>query len=563
MKTPRLLPVLLAFCMFSTGASGLVNEYVLATITTYILGNSIEQFSIVIASMMLMMGISGFVQSRMSDNNLIYKFIGVEVVMALLGGFAPLAIYGAFAYFEYNFAVVHYFFVLSVGFLIGFEIPIVMRIINQHKINLKTNLAIVYAMDYVGAFVGAMIWVKVLLKFYPLTEISFIVAGFNFAIALITVTYFIFTGIIKHRVTTAIVMLMTVVILLIGYLNNRDISDLFEQHFYDDPIIHKTTTKYQHIVLTENKQLGDIRLYINGNTQFSSLDEKRYHDLLVHPVMSIANKPEHALILGGGDGLALRELLKYKNLKSITLVDLDPDMIKLASENPHLRKLNKDAFQDARLHVSPPGNVNSVNVKGVYLESENSLTKKMQSEWVATVDVYSIDADQFIRTKNDQRWDVVIIDFPDPSSVELSKLYSKQFYRKLRSHLSSNAFVSIQSTSPYHAKETFLAIGKTLKSAGFNILPYRQNIPSFGDWGFYLAWSSASASASGESEKTIKNKLKTVEAFTVNTDYVTPELMLASFAFGKGELTSKTNCVNTVMFPCLLTNYTNYGWQVD
>jgi len=557
MKTPRLLPVLLAFCMFSTGASGLVNEYVLATITTYILGNSIEQFSIVIASMMLMMGISGFVQSRMSDNNLIYKFIGVEVVMAVLGGFAPLAIYGAFAYFEYNFAVVHYFFVLSVGFLIGFEIPIVMRIINQQKISLKTNLAIVYAMDYVGAFVGAIIWVKVLLKFYPLTEISFIVAGFNFAIALITVTYFIFTGIIKHRVITAMVMLMTVVVLLIGYLNNRDISDLFEQHFYDDPIIHKTTTKYQHIVLTENKKQGDIRLYINGNTQFSSLDEKRYHDLLVHPVMSIANKPEHALILGGGDGLALRELLKYKNLKSITLVDLDPDMIKLATENPHLRKLNKDAFQDARLHVRSPGNVNSVNVKGVYLESEDSLTKKIQSEWVATVDVYSIDADQFIRTKNDQRWDVVIIDFPDPSSVELSKLYSKQFYRKLRSHLSSNAFVSIQSTSPYHSKESFLTIGKTLKSAGFNILPYRQNIPSFGDWGFHLAWTS------GESDLAIKNNLKTIEKFTVNTDYVTPELMLASLAFGKGELTSKTNCVNTVMFPCLLTNYTNYSWQVD
>ena len=557
MKTPRLLPILLAFCMFSTGASGLVNEYVLATLTTYILGNSIEQFSIVIASMMLMMGISGFVQSRMSDNNLIYKFIGVEVVMAIMGGFAPLAIYGAFAYFDYHFAVVHYFFVLSVGFLIGFEIPIVMRIINQQKISLKANLAIVYAMDYVGAFVGAIIWVKVLLKFYPLTEISFIVAGFNFAVALVTVTYFMMSGLIKHRVTTAIVMLMTVLVLVIGYLNNRDISDLFEQRFYDDPIIHKTTTKYQHIVLTENKQLGDIRLYINGNTQFSSLDEKRYHDLLVHPVMSIANKPEHALILGGGDGLALRELLKYKNLKSITLVDLDPDMIKLASENPQLRKLNKDAFQDARLHIRPPNNVTSVNVKGVYLDSKDSLIKNTPAEWVATVDVYSIDADQFIRTKNEQRWDVVIIDFPDPSSVELSKLYSQQFYRQLRSHLSNNAFVSVQSTSPYHAKESFLAIGQTLKSAGFNILPYRQNIPSFGDWGFHLAWTS------GETEQTIKNTLKKVSNFSVKTDYVTPELMQASLAFGKGELTAKTNCVNTIMFPCLLTNYTNDGWQVD
>lgn len=543
--------------MFSTGASGLVNEYVLATLTTYILGNSIEQFSIVIASMMLMMGISGFVQSRMSDNNLIYKFIGVEVVMAIMGGFAPLAIYGAFAYFDYHFAVVHYFFVLSVGFLIGFEIPIVMRIINQQKISLKANLAIVYAMDYVGAFVGAIIWVKVLLKFYPLTEISFIVAGFNFAVALVTVTYFMLSGLIKHRVTTAIVMLMTVLVLVIGYLNNRDISDLFEQRFYDDPIIHKVTTKYQHIVLTENKQLGDIRLYINGNTQFSSLDEKRYHDLLVHPVMSIANKPEHALILGGGDGLALRELLKYKNLKSITLVDLDPDMIRLASENPQLRKLNKDAFQDARLHIRPANNVTSVNVQGVYLDAKDSLTENTPAEWVATVDVYSIDADQFIRTKNEQRWDVVIIDFPDPSSVELSKLYSQQFYRQLRSHLSSNAFVSIQSTSPYHAKESFLAIGQTLKSAGFNILPYRQNIPSFGDWGFHLAW------ASGDTEQTIKNTLKKVSNFRVKTDYVTPELMQASLAFGKGELTAKTNCVNTIMFPCLLTNYTNDGWQVD
>lgn len=557
MKTPRFLPILLAFCMFSTGASGLVNEYVLATITTYILGNSIEQFSLVIASMMLMMGIAGFVQSRMSDDNLIYKFVGVEVVMAVLGGFAPLAIYGAFAYFEYNFTAVHYFFVLGVGFLIGFEIPIVMRIINEQKINLKTNLAIVYAMDYIGAFIGAIIWVKILLKYYPLTEISFIVAGFNFAIALVTVFYFIYTGVIKHRVATSLVMFITVAILVVGYLNNRDISALFEQRFYDDPIIHKTTTKYQHIVLTENKALGDVRLYINGNTQFSSLDEKRYHDLLVHPVMSLIDQPQHALILGGGDGLALREVLKYKSLKSITLVDLDPDMVKLASQNKKLRELNNNAFHDARLHVSAPGNVKSVNVQGIYLESEDSISNKTESEWVATVDVYTIDADQFIRSNNKQLWDVVIIDFPDPSSVELSKLYSKQFYHTLRRHLSTDAYISIQSTSPYHSKESFLAIGNTLKSAGFKILPYRQNIPSFGDWGFHLAWTS------GVSEKSIKNNLKSVKNFTVDTDYVTPELMLASFAFGKGELISKTNCVNTVMFPCLLTNYTNYSWQVD
>ena len=558
MNTPRFLPVLLAFCMFSTGASGLVNEYVLATITTYILGNSIEQFSIVIASMMFMMGVSGLVQNKMSDDNLIYKFITVEILMAIIGGFAPLAIYATYGYLENHFLFVHYFFVLSVGFLIGFEIPLVMRIIEQNKIKLKANLAIVYAMDYIGAFIGAIIWVKYLLKHFPLTEISFIVAGFNFAVALLTVLYFIHTKVIKHRLIALVAVTLTACVLLVGYLNNRDISDLLEQRFYDDPIVHKETSKYQHMVITENKTTGDVRLYINGNTQFSSLDEKRYHDFLVHPVMALAADAKNILILGGGDGLALREVLKYKKVESITLVDLDPEIIKLASENKYMRKLNKDAFNDARIVVQEPAGIKSVNVKGVYL-SNGELDDKGQvkSEWVASVNVYSLDADQFVNTLHHQKWDAVIIDFPDPSSVELSKLYSKQFYRKLKRHLSENAFIAIQSTSPYHAKEAFLTIGNTLNAAGYSVLPYRQNIPSFGDWGYYLAWSTE------KSPQDIKEKLAILTKFSVETDFITPELMMASFAFGKGELSSTTQCVNTIMHPCLLTQYTDYSWQLD
>lgn len=558
MNTPRFLPILLAFCMFSTGASGLVNEYVLATITTYILGNSIEQFSIVIASMMFMMGVAGFVQNKMSDDNLIHKFMWLEVTMALIGGFAPLAIYGAYGYLESHFLLVHYFFVLAVGFLIGFEIPIVMRIIEQNKIKLKTNLTIVYAMDYIGAFIGAIIWVKYLLKHYPLTEISFIVAGFNFAVALFTVLYFIHTRVIKQRLMPISLVSVTAIILVFGFMQNRDLSDLFEQQFYDDPIVYKTTTKYQHLVITENKTRGDIRLYINGNTQFSSLDEKRYHDLLVHPVMSLAPQSQHVLILGGGDGLALREVLKYKGVETITLVDLDPEMVELATNNDYLRQLNNDAFRDARLVVQAPGGVKNVNVKGVYLDTGKLDNKgEPKTEWVASVEVYNLDADQFIKKQHQQHWDVVIIDFPDPSSVELSKLYSKQFYHRLKQHLSPNAFISIQSTSPYHAKEAFLTIGFTLKAAGLSALPYRQNIPSFGDWGYYLAWNNQATAAS------VKHQLASIIAFPVETSFITPELMMASFAFGKGELDSDNHCVNTIMRPCLLTQYSDYSWQVD
>jgi spermidine synthase len=551
---PRFLPVLLAFCMFTTGASGLVNEYVLATITTYILGNSIEQFSMVIASMMLMMGVSGLVQSKMSDNNLLQKFIAVEVIMALLGGFAPLAIYAAYGFLENSFQIVHYFFVLSVGFLIGFEIPLVMRIIDQHKIELRTNLTIVYAMDYIGAFVGAVIWVEYLLKNYPLTEISFIVAGFNFMVASITILYFLKQKLILKPVIYIVLLLITSLLLTIGFMSNRDISGLLEQRFYEDPIVHKETTKYQHLVITHNSNSGDTRLYINGNTQFSSLDEKRYHDFLVHPLMEATTTRDNILILGGGDGLALREVNKYPDVHSVTLVDLDPEMVKIASTNERLTKLNNNAFKHANI-ATPPFKISDSGAKqGIFLSEDGS---EQKSEWVAAVTVYNIDADLFLRNKPKQKWDAVIIDLPDPSGIEISKLYSKQFYQNLKRYLTANAYISIQSTSPYHAKEAYLAIGNTLKAAGFNILPYRQNIPSFGDWGYYLAWTTS------EQPADLKKRLSQLDTFAVKTDFITPELLASSFAFGKGELQTKKTCINTLMEPCLLTAYTDRGWQVE
>lgn len=546
---------MLAFCMFSTGASGLVNEYILATMTTYILGNSIEQFSIIIALMMLMMGLAGLVQTKMSDSGLMQKFMLIEVAMAMIGAFSPLVIYAAYAYTNDNFLFIHYFFVLSVGFLIGFEIPVVMRIIENNQVRLKSNLAIVYAMDYIGAFVGAIIWVKVLLKNYPLTEISFIVAGFNFTVALLTVLYFISTGAIKQRIVSLVLVSITACFLVIGFVQNRPLSDLLEQKFYDDLIVYKETTKYQHLVITENKQINDVRLYINGNTQFSSLDEARYHELLVHPLMSLKPDAQHVLILGGGDGLALRELLKYKEIKSLTVVDLDPQMVKLASTNEYLTRLNKNAFKDARVHTESPPGISYDGTTGIYLNNEGSIDN--EDQLVGSVAVYNIDADQFINIRHDIKWDAVLIDLPDPSSIELSKLYSKQFYSKLKHSITMNSMVAIQSTSPYHAKEAFLTIGKTMTASGFKVLPYRQNIPSFGDWGFFLAWKNT------QTENEIKEALKAVTQFNVETDFLTPEVMIASFVFGKGELVSKNECVNTIMYPCLLTQYMDYSWQVN
>ena len=556
-RTRRLLPVLLSFCMFSTGASGLVNEYVLATMTTYILGNSIEQFSIVIAAMMLMMGVSGLVQQRLTDSNLIGKFMGIEVTMAVVGSIAPLAIYAAFGYFTDHFHFVHYAFVLSVGFLIGFEIPIVMRIIEQQNIGLKTNLALVYGLDYIGAFVGAIIWVKVLLVNFPLAQISFIVAGTNFCIAAITVIYFMAIGEIRSRTLPLAVLAITSAFLVIGYNVSSQVSDELEQRFYDDPIVHKQTSRYQHLVLTYARANNDLRLYINGNTQFSSLDEARYHDLIVHPAMAVAPHARNVLILGGGDGLALREVLKYPRVESVSLIDLDPAMVQMAASHPAMRDLNRDAFADARVTVDTPDGIDVVNVRDVYLPETDTFSKEAKTQRVASVSVFNLDADQFLNERHGQRWDVVIIDFPDPGSVELAKLYSRQFYSKLRAHLAPGAMVAIQSTSPFHARDVFVGIGSTLRASGYRALPYQHNIASFAQWGFHLAW------ISGATEDEMKERIRNVTSFEVETEYMTPEVMSASLAFGKNELNAEHECVNSIMNPCLAIAYTNYSWITE
>ena len=550
---PRLMIFLLGFCMFSTGASGLVNEYILATMSTYILGNSIEQFSIIIASMMLMMGLSGWVQQNISDSQLINGFVNVEVLMAILGSFAPIAIYSAFGLLHDHFLFIHYFFILSIGFLIGFEIPIVIRIINLYAVDIKYNLKAVYAMDYIGAFVGAIIWVKYLLHNYPLTEISFIVSGFNFLIASITIIYF-FKKKLINQVTVLIILCMTTLLLFYGYSQNRHWNIYLEQKFYDDPIVERLTSKYQHLVLTENKKIDDIRLYINGNTQFSSLDEVRYHELLVHPVMNLAKKSENILILGGGDGLALREVLKFKQVKQVTLVDLDPQMVQLASTNTHLIKLNQGAFADARVHTLVSDALTDVDVKSIYLSTQQANTT---TEWAAQVDVYHLDADRFISQLQSKKWDVVIIDFPDPSSIELSKLYSREFYRKLKHILAVDGMLAVQSTSPYHAKEAFITILNTIKKSGYKVIPYHQNVPSFGDWGYNLAW------INDFSEIKIKKQIQNLSFLKADSKYMTIDVLKASLVFGKNELKSSHQCINTLMQPCLLDLYQNYSWMID
>lgn len=552
----RCATCLLGFAMFSTGAAGLVAEYILSTVSSYILGNSIEQFSVTIALMMLAMGVAGIVQKYVDDRHLVEKFLAIEVALALLGGFAPLVIYGAFAFAENHFGLVFYSMAGGIGFLIGLEIPLVMRLNEQFAGKLKSNLAAIFSADYVGGFVGALVWAWFLIKTFPLTEISFIVSGFNFAVAGIVFIFFITMKMVRFRALCTVVLGMVALSLAIGYAYNRDFGTLMEQRLYRDRIVYSETTKYQRIVITHDQSLNDHRLYMNGNLQFSTVDEAIYHEMLVHPAMMAAQRKARVLILGGGDGLALREVLKYREVREVVLVDLDPDMVRIARENPVLHSINKGSFDDARVHAAFVF-LERIGVRSVYQET-GLLDAKGQPEKVRTaaVEVFTIDADRFIKEESGL-WDVIVVDFPDPSSIELVKLYSKEFYLKLRRILEPHGVIAIQATSPYHAKEAYLCIKRTMQAAGFHTIPYHQNVPSFGDWGWLLAWTDE------RSVYDIRRIISSPESYRVETTYLTAQVMHASLAFGKNWLESKYQTVNTLMHPVLLRYYLDYSWKIE
>ncbi len=553
----NLATFLLMFCMFASGACGLVLEYIQATVATYLLGNSIEQFGVVIGLMLFMMGIAGAVQPVFKSEHLIKTFISIEILLALIGGFAPIVTYWAYGVMSSHFPLVQYGFIVSIGFLIGLEIPVVLRINETYAHRLSTNISQVFSADYIGALVGALLWVFYLLRRFPLTETSFLLAGVNFGIAVITWAYFRRRGFIRGGRAIEVVILLTAIILAVGYHQNRHWQVRTEQYLYDDRIVLSRTTRYQHLVMTHNRSLDEYRFYINGNLQFSSLDEVRYHEMLVHPVMSLVPDHRRVLILGGGDGMALREVLKYPDVETVLLVDLDPDMVELCARHPILRKLNRDAFADARVITAPAAGVTDGPPRRIWGETGRTTdTGLNETARMATVRVLNIDADQYLSAAGDDRWNVILMDLPDPSSPELVKLYSRRFYLKARSRLSEWGMMAVQATSPYHAKESFLCIRRTLESAGLDTLPTHLNVPSFGDWGWLLAW------RDHLSEADLRRRIDDL-GFSVPTRYLTPDVFRSATVFGMNALDSRHTAINTLMRPVLLDYYLNESWLVD
>ena len=423
--------------------AGLIYELIAAAAATYLLGDSLTQFSTVIGGYLFAMGVGSYL-SRYLRRGLGAWFVQVQILVGLVGGWSAALLFLAFVHTLY-FRVVLYGLVGVIGVLVGLEIPLLLRLLRERLV-MRELVAHVLSLDYLGALAASILFPLFLVPRLGLIRTALLFGLANVSVGLWS-TWIFRQEIVVARFLRAVAVAVMLV-LAGGLIAAEQLTTWTEARLYADEIILARSSPYQRIVLTRGGD--DIRLFLDGHLQFSSRDEYRYHEALVHPVLAAHPAPRRVLVLGGGDGLAMREILRYPGVESVTLVDLDPEMTRLFSSHLLLQRLNGAAFRDGRVRV--------VNEDAfVWLDRQTDV------------------------------FDAVVIDLPDPHSFSLGKLYTRSFYRVLRSRLAAGGVAVVQATSPLFARRSFWCIVETLRSAGLTPHPYHVYIPAFGEWGFVLA----------------------------------------------------------------------------
>lgn len=319
---------LLMFTTLMISGCSMCYELIISAVSSYLVGDSILQFSITIGLYMCAMGIGSYL-SKFIKKQLFDWFVFVEIGVGILGGISSLILFMANIYLQ-SYVIVMYVEILAIGTLVGIEIPILTRIIEENASNLRVTLSTIFSFDYIGGLIGSILFPLLLLPHLGYFATTFLVGSVNLAVALLIVVYY-------HRYVVREMMwkgiaVVCLGIMVMGMLYSENIAGQIEDGLYRDRVILSEQTPYQKIVVTKHKD--DLRLFLNGNIQFSSSDEYRYHEALVHIPMSVAKKRSRVLILGGGDGLALREILKYEDVEHVTMVDLDARMVETVSYPP-------------------------------------------------------------------------------------------------------------------------------------------------------------------------------------------------------------------------------------
>ncbi len=448
----RPVEVALLASVFIVAACGLVYELAAGTLASYLLGDSILQFSTVIGTYLFAMGLGSYL-SRFFERQLIAHFLRIELLVGLVGGLMPALLFALQSLAAPSFRFALYSMVLLVGILVGLEIPLVMRILKQQlrgsgaeRQGLKNLVSQVLTFDYLGALAVSIAFPLLLVPQLGLIRTGVLFGLLNAGVAVWAL--WLFRGQLRQLSVHTASCAFVVLALLAALAGADRITTWAEDRFYADSVLYSETSGYQRVVVTSSKQ--GVRLFLNGNLQFHSRDEYRYHEALVHPAMAAHGAPRQVLVLGGGDGMAVREVLKYASVERVTLVELDPHMTQLFSTQPLLRQLNADSLLSPKLRI--------------------------------------VNADAFAwLEQNADSFDVIVVDFPDPTNFSIGKLYTSSFYRLIDQHLNASGYAVVQTTSPLIARKSFWTVATTIEAAGLATTPYHAHVPSFGEWGFMLA----------------------------------------------------------------------------
>lgn len=443
MNLSRVQATILLGSLLVLSACAILYELLISTISSYLLGSSVLHFSITIGLFLSFLGVGAFL-SRFLEEPLLPKFILIELLLGLAGGSSAMLLYYGNVWFP-NYYILLLLCVSVVGILAGMEIPIVTRLLEQAG-GLRELIARVLTFDYMGALVASMLFPLVLLPLMGTMRTAFFTGLINWGIGVFNLVVF------KKEVPgmrLRAIALGIGVLLAGGFVYSFQLTSFADALNYQDRVILSKQTPYQHIVVT--RWNGDTRLFLNGNIQFSSVDEYRYHEPLIHVPMLASSRRDSVLVLGGGDGLALREILKHPDVQGVDLVDLDAEMVQLCATHPTFKELNKGSLNDPKVRV------------------------------------FFEDAFNFVKNSS-RKYNVIIVDLPDPSEPAVGKLYTVEFYTMLKQLLARDGVMVTQSTSPFLARKPFWCINHTLEAVFPSVVAYQSYVPTFGQWGYNLAF---------------------------------------------------------------------------
>lgn len=430
--------------VFVIAACGLGYELAAGALASYLLGDSVTQFSTAIGLYLSALGLGAWL-SKFIDDRVVERFVDVQAAVALIGGTLGILLVLASPMGRW-FRPVLWAEILGTGTLVGLEIPLLLRILEK-DLSFKLLVSRVLTFDYVGALAVALLFPMVLVPSLqlPRTTIAF---GLANAFVGLWTTYLFEARIARPGPLRARCAAVVLVLLVAGAYAER-VTTHVEAARFGGEVVYARSTPYQRIVLTQGE--GVHALWLSGALQFSSDDEYRYHEALVHPAMASAASPRRVLVCGGGDGLAVREVLRHREVERVVLVDLDPAMTDLARDHEVVSALNGRALHDPRVEV--------VNDDAM--------------AWLETAQA---------------SFDVVVLDFPDPAGFSVGKLYTTRFYERMLRVLAPDGVVACQATSILDTRKAFWCIARTMETVGLAVRAYRAYVPSFhGDWGFLLA----------------------------------------------------------------------------